>query len=88
MPTINAVGSSLLAVGTFGLATAVNYARAGLVDWPVAIEFIGGGIVGGIAGMLLATKFSASKTALNRIFAVLVFIVGAYVIIRNVPALS
>lgn len=86
MPMISAIGSSLLAVGTFGLTTALNYARAGLVDWPLAAEFIAGGIVGGIAGMLLATRLSASKTALNRIFAVLVLIVAAYVIARNWPA--
>jgi uncharacterized membrane protein YfcA len=88
MPTINAIGSSLLAVGTFGLATAVNYAWAGLVDWPLAVEFIGGGILGGVAGMLLAAKLSASRTALNRIFSALVLIVAAYVIIRNFPELA
>src|ERR1700730_10267254 len=54
MPTINAVGSSLLAVGTFGLATAVNYAWSGLIDWTIAAEFIGGGVLGGILGTLLA----------------------------------
>jgi uncharacterized protein len=36
MPIINAIGSSLLAVAAFGLATAVNYSFSGLVDWPVA----------------------------------------------------
>ncbi len=35
-------------VGAFGLATALNYAASGLVDWPVAFEFIAGGILGGI----------------------------------------
>ncbi|MBN9244996.1 MAG: TSUP family transporter [Mesorhizobium sp.] len=48
MPMINVIGSSLLAVGAFGLATALNYAASGLVDWPVAFEFIAGGILGGI----------------------------------------
>ena len=38
MPMVFAIGSSLLAVGAFGLATAVNYAASGLVDWPVAGE--------------------------------------------------
>lgn len=85
MPTISAIGSSLLAVGTFGLATALNYARAGLVDWPLAAEFILGGLIGGALGMLLATRLSASKTALNRIFAVLVLVVAVYVIVRNGP---
>ncbi len=83
MPTINAVGSSLLAVGTFGLATALNYARAGLVDWTAAAEFIAGGIGGGILGMLLATRLSRSRTALNRIFAALVLVVATYVLYRG-----
>lgn len=83
MPTINAIGSSLLAVGTFGLATALNYAGAGLVDWLLAAEFIAGGLVGGIGGMLLATRLAARKETLNRLFATLIFVVAAYVIWRS-----
>jgi len=83
MPMINAVGSSLLAVGTFGLATAASYAWSGLVDWPVASEFIAGGIVGGVGGMLLATRLSAHKQTLNRIFAGLILVVAAYVLYRS-----
>ena len=83
MPMINAVGSSLLAVGTFGLATAASYAWSGLVDWPVASEFLAGGIVGGVAGMLLATRLSDHKQTLNRIFAGLIFVVAAYVLYRS-----
>ncbi|SER22990.1 sulfite exporter TauE/SafE family protein [Sphingobium sp. YR768] len=88
MPTISAVGSSLLAVGTFGLATALTYARTGMVDWPLAGEFILGGVIGGVFGMLTATRLSTSKTALNRIFAALVLVVAIYIILRNVPSLS
>jgi len=40
MPILNAIGSSLLSVGTFGLTTAVNYALSGLVDWTIAALFI------------------------------------------------
>lgn len=85
MPVINAIGSSLLSVGAFGLATALNYASEGLVDWAVAAEFIAGGIVGGFLGMLLATRLATHKTALDRIFATLVLAVAAYVIARNLP---
>lgn len=83
MRTIEAVGSSLVAVGTFGLATALNYAVSGMVDWAVAAEFIGGGILGGVLGMLLATRLSAQKDMLNRIFAALIFVVAAYVLYRS-----
>lgn len=86
MPMINAIGSSLLAVGTFGLATALNYARSGLVDWVIAGQFISGGVVGGILGMLLATRLSAGKATLNRIFAALILTVATYVIFKNFPA--
>ncbi|WP_054309574.1 sulfite exporter TauE/SafE family protein [Mesorhizobium sp. 1M-11] len=83
MPMINAIGSSLLAVGSFGLATALNYAASGLVDWPIALEFIAGGIIGGILGMMLANRLSADKNTLNRIFAALIFMVAAYVLYRS-----
>jgi hypothetical protein len=51
MPILNAIGSSLLSVGSFGLTTAVNYALSGLVDWTIATLFIAGGVVGGFIGL-------------------------------------
>ena len=83
MPMIQAVGSSLLAVAAFALATALNYALSGLVDWRVAGEFISGGIVGGVLGMSLCNRLSTSKGTLNRIFAMLIFIVAAAVLYRS-----
>ncbi|WP_049734940.1 sulfite exporter TauE/SafE family protein [Rhizobium ecuadorense] len=83
MPMINAVGTSLLSVGVFGLATALNYANSGLVDWWLAAEFIGGGLIGGTFGMLLAARLSAYKNVLNRLFAVLIFVVAGYILYRN-----
>lgn len=84
MPMINAVGSSLLSVGAFGLATAINYAVSGLVDWMLAAEFVGGGIVGGVFGMILSTRLSVYKGLLNRMFAVLIFAVAGYVLYRSI----
>jgi uncharacterized membrane protein YfcA len=83
MPMIKAVGSSLLAVGSFGLATAINYALSGLVDWPIAGEFIAGGVFGGFVGMALANRLSRRKDTLKRIFAVLIFAVAVYVLYRS-----
>jgi len=83
MPMINAVGSSLLAVGCFGLATAINYAFSGLVDWFVAGQFIAGGIVGGLFGMAFANRLSRSKDALKRIFACVILVVAAYVLYQS-----
>ncbi len=87
MPILNAIGSSLFSVSAFGLTTAANYALSGLVDWVVALEFIAGGAVGGLAGMRLAVRLSAHKRVLNYIFASIVFAVGAYMILRTVMAL-
>jgi uncharacterized membrane protein YfcA len=88
MPMIFAVGSSLLSVGSLGLTTAINYATAGLVDWLVAAEYIGGGILGGFLGMRLSIYLAPRKAALNKTFAGLVFIVAAYMLYRNFDALS
>lgn len=83
MAMLNAVGSSLFSVGAFGLTTAVSYAYDGLVDWRIALEFIAGGVMGGLAGLVLAQKLSLRKGLLNRIFAGLVLIVAAYVLWRS-----
>lgn len=88
MPTISAIGSSLLAVGTFGLATAITYANAGLVDWQLAAEFILGGVLGGGLGIVLAMRLSTRKAVLNRIFAALVLIVAVYVIVNSLPSIN
>ena len=88
MPMIYAVGSSLLSVGSFGLTTAANYALSGLIDWPVAAEYVAGGILGGLLGIRLAVGLAPRKAALNQIFAVLVFVVAAYMLYRNVAAIG
>jgi uncharacterized membrane protein YfcA len=83
MPMLNAVGTSLLAVGTFGLMTALNYAASGLIDWPVAAEFIGGGLVGGLLGIALCARLAKFKGVLNLVFAALIFVVAFYVLYRS-----
>ena len=86
MPLIEAIGTSLFSVGVFGLTTAGNYAASNLIDWPIAAFFIGGGVVGGWGGMLLAKRLSKTRGMLNLIFSVAVFVVGVYVLIRNFGA--
>jgi uncharacterized protein len=83
MPMINAIGTSLFAVGTFGLATALNYAWSGLVDWAIAAEFIAGGGVGGWVGMRVACRLAHERNTLTRLFAVLVFAVAIYIFWRS-----
>jgi uncharacterized protein len=83
MSMIKAIGSSLLAVGAFGLTTAINYAMSGQIDWLIAAEFIFGGIIGGIIGTAIAHKLAPQKGLLNKIFASVIFIVALYVIYKS-----
>ena len=83
MPMINAVGTSLFGVGAFGLTTALNYAFSGLVNWPVAVEFIIGGIGGGFVGLKFARYLAGKRGALNKVFASVVFVVAAYIMWRS-----
>lgn len=87
MSTTNAIGSSLLAVGAFGLATAVNYSLSGFVDWRLAAEFIVGGIVGGLAGTWACGRIGQTRGILNRVFAALVFTVAGFVLYSSGTAL-
>lgn len=87
MPILNAIGSSLLSVGTFGLTTAANYALSGLVDWRMAAYFILGGAGGGLVGVRAATRLATRRQALTRLFAALVFAVALYMLWRTITAL-
>jgi uncharacterized membrane protein YfcA len=83
MPTISAIGSSLVAVGTFGMTTAVNYAASGLVDWPIALLFILGGVGGGWGGALLAKRLSAQRQTLTRVLGCMLVVVALYMLYRS-----
>jgi uncharacterized protein len=87
MPIINAVSSSLVAVTAFGLTTAASYAWSGLISWELAGLFIGGGLLGGLAGTRSARSLSERRGALNTIFAAVVIAVAIYMLVRNLTAL-
>ncbi|MBN8913334.1 MAG: sulfite exporter TauE/SafE family protein [Rhizobiales bacterium] len=86
MPLIFAIGSSLVSVFAFGLTTAANYALSGLIDWVLVAFFIGGGIVGGIGGQMMAGMLAERKQALSTLFSAIVALVGVYVVWRGVSA--
>ena len=88
MPILYAVGSSLVAVTVFGLTTALNSARSGLVDWGLAGVFIAGGVVGGLLGGRLASRLSARKGMLNLVFAGLIIVVAIYMLYQSATALG
>lgn len=86
MPILKAVGSSLVAVTVFGLATAANYAFSGFIDWALAFLFVAGGVVGGLIGARLAKDISGKKGTLDYVFAGLICAVAIYMIFRSLNA--
>ena len=87
MPILNAVGSSLVAVTAFGLTTSLNYAFSGLIDWPLALIFIVGGLFGSFGGTLLAKKLAGTTGRLTTAFSVVIFSVAAYMLWKSAGAL-
>ncbi|MFK2902493.1 sulfite exporter TauE/SafE family protein [Dyella ginsengisoli] len=83
MEIIHAIGTSLFAVGAFGLTAATNYAFSGLIDWPVAAAFIGGGVAGGWLGAHGAKKLAKKRGALNAIFAGMIIAVAIYMLFHS-----
>jgi hypothetical protein len=83
MTMLQAIGSSLFSVGTFGATTAASYALDGLIDWRIAGLFIGGGLIGGAVGASFAQRLSKQRGALQRVFAVVVFAVAIYMLWRS-----
>ncbi|MBY6241727.1 sulfite exporter TauE/SafE family protein [Methylosinus sp. Sm6] len=83
MPMINAVGTSLVAVTIFGLTTALNYATSDLVDWLLAAVLIGSGGVGTLFGVATARRMSKKTGQLTIAFAVVVFAVAAYMLMKS-----
>jgi len=77
MPMYRAIGTSLVAVIAFGIATAASYAFSGYVEWMLALVFI----IGGFFGTLAGTQFSARLADngwLKKVFVGLIVIVAFY----------
>lgn len=86
MEILYAIGTSLFAVGTFGLTTSINYAMAGLVDWTLAAEFIGGGVIGGWLGALGARRLARTRGALHVVFAAVIVAVAVFMLFKSLRA--
>jgi len=78
---IEAIGTSLISVSAFGLTTATSYFIAGNVDVQIVALFVIGGAIGGILGIKLTDKIS--KKVLTKIFAVLLFVIAGYIVLRS-----
>jgi uncharacterized membrane protein YfcA len=79
---IQAIGTSLVSVSSFGLTTAARYFVAGQVDLIIAALLIIGGVMGGYFGARTSEKIPKEK--LSKVFAVLLFTVATYIVIRTV----
>lgn len=87
MTMIEAVGSSLLAVGAFGMTTTVTYSLSGLVSPLVALVFLVGGVAGGWGGAALATRLSNNKATLNYVFSIVIILMAIYMGYKNLAVL-
>ncbi|KPV45516.1 sulfite exporter TauE/SafE family protein [Alicyclobacillus ferrooxydans] len=85
---VEAVGTSLFSVGSFGLTTAVSYSLSGLVNWGIVIPFILGGAAGGIAGTMLASRLGKQKTTLRYVFSGVIAVVALYMLVMSFQALQ
>lgn len=88
MPILNAIGSSLLSVGSFGITTALNYAWSGLVDWKLSSLFVAGGVAGGVVGMKAAVHAARQRGTLTRIFTFVILAVALYMLFRSAQAIG
>ncbi|MEZ0290127.1 MAG: sulfite exporter TauE/SafE family protein [Sulfolobales archaeon] len=83
---LEAVGTSLIAVGTFGLATATTYALAGEIDVIISLLYLAGGVLGGFLGARIASGIS--RKTLRKIFSAILILVAIYIIYQNISSLT
>jgi hypothetical protein len=83
----SAIGTSLVGVTAFGVATAGSYAISGYVDWKLAALVVGGGVVGSIGGARLSANLAARKPLLSRMFGGAVVAAGLAIVARGLPHL-
>ncbi len=75
-----AIGTSLISVGTFGVASGLEYAVFGDTLFLVSALYVIGGVAGGYAGTSLALR--VPKRTLQRAYGVIIIVVGIYMIYR------
>ncbi len=75
-----AVGTSLLSVGTFGVASGLEYAAYGESLLSIALLYVIGGVGGGYAGTSLAVK--VPKETLRVAYGIIIVLVGVYMLYR------
>jgi len=75
-----AVGTSLLSVGTFGVASGLEYAAYGESLLSIALLYVIGGVGGGYAGTSFAVK--VPKETLRIVYGLIIVLVGIYMLFK------
>ncbi|MGC8572996.1 MAG: sulfite exporter TauE/SafE family protein [Caldisphaera sp.] len=75
-----AIGTSLISVGTFGLASGLLYLHYGDTIVSISLLYLIGGLLGGYIGTSLAVK--APKNTLQKAYGVIIVVVGIYMIFK------
>jgi len=83
LPITEAISTSLISVGTFGVVSAVRYAFAGEVYYPIALLYLVGGALGGYFGTKI--EHSVPRRTLRIAFAAIVITVAIYIMVANLP---
>ncbi|MGC8645752.1 MAG: TSUP family transporter [Thermoplasmata archaeon] len=80
-----AVGTTLISVGTFGITTAIRYWLGGELNLILSALFIAGGISGGWGGARIANRLP--RRILTEVFALIIIAVAIYIIVENASVL-
>ena len=75
-----AIGTSLISVGTFGVASGIEYWFYGDVLVLIAILYVIGGVVGGYIGTNIAVK--APRKTLRIAYGIIIVLVGVYMLLK------
>ncbi len=81
MTLANASASSLVSVTLFGGATSASYAASGLINYPLFVALVAGGMVGTIVGIPIAKILAGQAKLARRSFAAMVVAVGVYILL-------
>lgn len=85
LPMAVAVGTSLLVIAMKSFAGLGGYLFSVQLNWPVVLAFTATAVVGSFVGVALAGRIP--ERALRKGFGVFVLVMGAFVLIQEVPSL-
>ncbi|MFC5338437.1 sulfite exporter TauE/SafE family protein [Leucobacter denitrificans] len=85
LPIAIAVGTSLLVIALKSFAGLGGYLLSVRLDWPIVIAFTATAVAGSFVGVTLAGRIP--EQALRRGFGIFVLVMGAFVLVQEIPTL-